>query len=156
MMETTDTHFHSFWQHGLLGVVTSMDFLSRGRKISELSKLSIEIFRTICLQVDFRTCPLLRPQRPLPLLDRQFVARVPQHNVLLHRLRTARQRANVGSSQASICTDVFDSTLDFLSSLDSSAHYQCSSKTNEERGLCNDQRQRARTHQDVILLSHCA
>ena len=32
MMETTDKSFHSFWQHGILGIVTSLDFLARGRK----------------------------------------------------------------------------------------------------------------------------
>ena len=31
MMETTDKTFHSFWQHGILGIVTSLDFLARGR-----------------------------------------------------------------------------------------------------------------------------
>ncbi|CBY35468.1 unnamed protein product [Oikopleura dioica] len=29
MMETTDKTFHSFWQHGILGIVTSLDFLAR-------------------------------------------------------------------------------------------------------------------------------
>ena len=83
--------------------------------------------------MDLRTRSLLWPQRPLSLHYRKLVARIPEHDVFLHRLRASWQRSNVECSQTPVSTHLSHSTFDFLSALDPAAHCQRYQKTSEQK-----------------------